>query len=384
MAITRTTTYTVSYARVALLELQISAILELAGVVDSAKSAIREGIQNRWIENISLHWINSRNLVEVELSLNIDWGKYNLHLAAGRESVDISTRREPDAVSLDGTIEMILDWARDRDLRVVPTIRYAVGTDVETANQILGLTPVAPVRWLSGAIGTVAPLPRLDEITAPIRLAGISPSRSADAATGSSEWADETDKGTEFYTGDDRTGAVSQSKPPAELQVEVYLDTEDRRDAEQAFRAVDELVDLLGYERPDVLGDFPGSIFRRMQALSKEALTSKELRDRLIKVERAVELNYLDTKQAEVDGKEAEAVSKLVGALENVPEACVRLGSILLIKYQISTGPIIVTRNLSQVELRALERFPEIQTKPSNVLSGLATAVASLESNKID
>jgi hypothetical protein len=56
-----------------------------------------------------------------------------------------------------------------------------------------------------------------------------------------------------------------------------------------------------------------------------------------------------------------------------------RVGSILLIKFSDENGAVLLSRNLSQLEIRALERFPEIQKNPRTVLEALGTAVDSLD-----
>jgi hypothetical protein len=38
---------------------------------------------------------------------------------------------------------------------------------------------------------------------------------------------------------------------------------------------------------------------------------------------------------------------------------------------------------LSQIEIRAFERYPELQKHPNNILDGLATAVLSLENDLV-
>jgi hypothetical protein len=90
-----------------------------------------------------------------------------------------------------------------------------------------------------------------------------------------------------------------------------------------------------------------------------------------------MELRYLDSAQADTDNKVADALSKIVSSLADVPSACVRAGSILLIKYPGPQGPVILTRNLSQLEISTLEKYPEIQKNPQTVLESLSLAIAS-------
>jgi hypothetical protein len=93
------------------------------------------------------------------------------------------------------------------------------------------------------------------------------------------------------------------------------------------------------------------------------------------KVERALELRFLDLQEAQVDSEEAAAFGRLVQSVEGEQRACVRIGSLLLLKYN---GQLI-GRKLSQVELHALHLFPAIQQHPETLLGELAAAVNQLE-----
>ncbi len=173
-----------------------------------------------------------------------------------------------------------------------------------------------------------------------------------------------------------RLGAAeSPGSAAAEITVDIYLDTNDRVAAARVFGAADSLVRTLGYDGPFDEEIVYGSIFRRAKAVAMEAATSEELRERLIQLERLIELNVLESKQAAVNVREAQAARMLIDSIADVPQACLRLGSVLVVKYQDAGGPVLLTRNLSQLEMHALERFPEIQKNPRQVLDALATAV---------
>jgi hypothetical protein len=179
-----------------------------------------------------------------------------------------------------------------------------------------------------------------------------------------------------------RLGAVESpgGSATAGITVDIYLDTDDRVAAARVFAAADSLVRILGYDGPFDEEIVYGSIFRRAnfrraKAAAMEAATSQEMRERLIQVERIIELNILGSKQAAVDVQEAQAARMLIESIADIPQACLTLGSVLVVKYQDAGGPVLLSRNLSQLEVHALERFPEIQKNPRQVLDALATAV---------
>lgn len=166
----------------------------------------------------------------------------------------------------------------------------------------------------------------------------------------------------------------------ATIPVDAFLDTESHSAARRVVSALDEIALLLGYEEPAEERWSSGSIWRRARTRLRSGITSEEVRRRLVKLERALELAHLDARQAEVDSKTAMAVTQLIASLDAIPQACLLVGSILIVKYHDGNAPVLYSRNLTQSEIRALEKFPEIQTKPAGVLEALATALANLPS----
>lgn len=165
---------------------------------------------------------------------------------------------------------------------------------------------------------------------------------------------------------------------PADIAVDVYLDISDNEVIDEIMSRVDDLTQVMGYRQAGDAEIELGSIFRRSRAVADQV--ADELKSRLIKVERAFELAQLELRQADVDTREADAVSKLLSSLESVPRACLRVGSVLLIKYPHPSidEPIVIVRNLSQLELHALSRFPEIQRCPETVLQALTMTLDNM------
>ncbi|MFY1597437.1 hypothetical protein [Micromonospora sp. WMMD737] len=185
---------------------------------------------------------------------------------------------------------------------------------------------------------------------------------------------------TTFYVGS-RGPAVGHDErsPLDDISIVVYLDTDDEAAIARTLERVDALRHLAGYGPEADISVRRGSIFRRSRAAVSRVFSSREVKDRLVKLERAVELTVVDSRQAEYDNTEADAVQKLLESLQDIPRACMRVGSIFVVKYQSGGESVILVRNLSQMEIRALERFPEIQANPERAFSGLATAVESMD-----
>ena len=178
----------------------------------------------------------------------------------------------------------------------------------------------------------------------------------------------------------ERTLDASASPNIDRISVAAYVDGS-RYAMRQVLSKVDKLVQALGYGDPFDEEIEQGSIFRKYFASIRRGISSSVVQERTIKAERALELLTIDSKQAQVDGQAAAAVQNLVSSLNEVPTACVRVGSILLIKYIGVDGAVVLVRTLSQVEIKALEKFPEIQRKPEKVLEALAFALTQGESS---
>jgi hypothetical protein len=166
--------------------------------------------------------------------------------------------------------------------------------------------------------------------------------------------------------------------------VDVYLKTEKPEAAAKILSSVDSLVAALGFDGPFDVEMRSGSIFRRSIARLKRGLKAADVPSQMAKFERAVELAQVDRRQADVDDKLASAAGRLLDSLKDVPEACVRVGSILIVKYQGPRGQHVLVRTMSSIEVQAWERFPGIQADPRSALTMLATAVASLEPAHIE
>jgi hypothetical protein len=175
-----------------------------------------------------------------------------------------------------------------------------------------------------------------------------------------------------------RTEADRGESAAARTSIAVYLATDDPQLQQRALAAVDRLVDALGYEPNDSAVVERSSIFKRWWARVKTGLTSPEVQQRLAKVEAYAE-SYLNERVGENNLNEARALSEVLGALNDIPHACMRIGSLLLVKHTGLDGPVVLTRSLSPLEIRILEKFPEILKDPLTVLDLLANALAFKE-----
>lgn len=170
---------------------------------------------------------------------------------------------------------------------------------------------------------------------------------------------------------EDETGASSN-----EIPVSIYIDSDDPDEISAVVEGVQGLARVLGYVEVGEAEIRRGSFIRRSRAVAQQGM--EELKSRLMKVERGLELAQLDLRQAEVDVKESEAVSNLLTALENTQRVCAQVGSVFVVKYVANGHQVVLVRNLTQLEMHALTSYPEIQNHPEQAMQALATAIASM------
>jgi hypothetical protein len=153
------------------------------------------------------------------------------------------------------------------------------------------------------------------------------------------------------------------------IPIRVYLAEGSGSSVERASGAAQRLVDDLGFHVARDLGEERGSWFKSWFARSEEFITQQEVQDRVKKLERAAELEFIAKRQAEADRNHAEGLASLIKALEHESNACVQAGAFLLVKTTDQAGrSTIVTRTLTQKELAIIERRPSLLRDPWCIL----------------
>jgi excisionase family DNA binding protein len=145
-----------------------------------------------------------------------------------------------------------------------------------------------------------------------------------------------------------------------EVAVRVYL--QDGSDPGPIERSALDLLDAFGFIVERIDEPVFGSWFREFFVRAKNS--SPPVEDQLAKLARGIELQGLDRPQSEVDLNQAEAIRRLLGALDRESDALIQVGSIMLVKVQNR----IVVRNLTQVELAYFNQNPALFQDPGGAL----------------
>lgn len=113
-------------------------------------------------------------------------------------------------------------------------------------------------------------------------------------------------------------------------------------------------------------------------ALTRDILTSRQVAERLEKVEFALEAQHLRKPQAEANLASGQAAAQLIEALSATPSAVIQIGTLLIIKTTTRDGrSAVVVRTLTPKQLAVLETKPWVGAFPEDVIRFLNEDAAS-------
>lgn len=161
------------------------------------------------------------------------------------------------------------------------------------------------------------------------------------------------------------------------IPVTIYIDTNNPTQIFKVYSAVLDFLSSIDFISNIELKPVKGSWFKRLVASSRSAITSNEVTDRLKEAEYGVEVNTILKPQSEVDKNNSEALLNILKSIENIPNAAIRIGSLIVVKVTNRSGEAnIQVRTLSIKELHLLNKKPELLSRPSEVLNALAREIS--------
>jgi len=158
--------------------------------------------------------------------------------------------------------------------------------------------------------------------------------------------------------------ATSEDEPPT-LPVSIYLASD--VNAGEVELALVELLDDIGADITETMPPIVGSWLGLRLSRFRRWLSSDQADEVIARLERTIQVRLLEQPQAEVDSKQAEAVARLITALEKQESACIQVGSLFVIKVD----GTVVARNLSVLEMSFLNRNPSVLKTPRQVLDAM-------------
>jgi hypothetical protein len=112
------------------------------------------------------------------------------------------------------------------------------------------------------------------------------------------------------------------------------------------------------------------SWFKRTLARTKDALTSDEMVVMYKEFANGLQVNAILHKQSEIGKNLSEAVLNILKGIENTPNACIRIGSVLVLKTTDASTclPVIYVKNLTIGEMHYLTKHPTLSLQPNNII----------------
>jgi hypothetical protein len=146
----RTVTGTATYARFALLETQVRALLrEAAGASDWALERVSKGLSDpHYIEKVGVYGLFWDGTLGAELRLEIDWRQHALAVTAGSAQVQIpDTWSSAVAPSLQEAVRTFNEAVSVASLATEWVVTYAPHFNRAEVNRILGFCPAPNRQW---------------------------------------------------------------------------------------------------------------------------------------------------------------------------------------------------------------------------------------------
>lgn len=157
----------------------------------------------------------------------------------------------------------------------------------------------------------------------------------------------------------------------ANKPIEIYIDTNNSNQIEKVYNKTIEFINSKNFKIEKELPPEDGSWYKRIFVKVKEATQSDDFKEKLSEAEYGIRLHTITKQQSEIDKNQAEAVSSIIDSIKEIPNAAIKVGSILIVKITVSDMPTISVKNLSLKEMLSLENKPSLLRNPTEILENL-------------
>jgi hypothetical protein len=153
----------------------------------------------------------------------------------------------------------------------------------------------------------------------------------------------------------------------------IFADTDDFGKAEKLFETTKALFETFGFEISEEGKIKQGSWFKENVVYEiRNVFRSKAAKELFDKTKRAIELATLDKVQSEVNKNNIGAVADFVNATKDFPNASVIMDTLVILKVTINGEPQLKVFKLTTEQLIEINRIPEIQNNPIELLNLLS------------
>jgi hypothetical protein len=167
MAVTTTRTATRTFTRVDLMKLQVERVLSRCRASESHIKKILRGLDRKVIGEVLVYGVDDSGKCCAELHVEIDWERNQLHVAAGRELVNIDDRWPDDiAIEVDMALRLFDEYCQQKKLRFEIRSRFVSSSDHDELRADMGFVVASPIEWATGTrVGSVMAVPEIDEFS---------------------------------------------------------------------------------------------------------------------------------------------------------------------------------------------------------------------------
>lgn len=147
---TQTATSTATFARFALLEMQVRTLLrETAGASEAAINKVSKGLADpHYIEAVAVHGVFNDGTKGAELRVQIDWRSHAIHVKAGGGVVHVpSTWVGGVAPSMTEAVRTFNQAVTVASLKPEWVVYYASHFNRDSVNSLLGFVPATHRKW---------------------------------------------------------------------------------------------------------------------------------------------------------------------------------------------------------------------------------------------
>ena len=124
--VTNTRTVTKTFARITLLTMQCRAALrQTTDIDDVALERLMEGVEKQWLRKFSIYALDRERLCRAELTLEIDWDKYNFQISIGKATISIDEKwKDNTAIEVDEAVRAFKNFVREFSLSTKWVVWY--------------------------------------------------------------------------------------------------------------------------------------------------------------------------------------------------------------------------------------------------------------------
>jgi hypothetical protein len=144
------------------------------------------------------------------------------------------------------------------------------------------------------------------------------------------------------------------------VPLSVYIDGDVADRPTELLNSIEELYGSAGFETFLTFPPSRGSWWQRIFTRTKDTLRKPEVKERLDKVERAIELANIGKVQAGIDKDLAQAALNMVKSLKDYKEGVIFLGSVVVVKTTEKKKPKLAVFNLSHEQMKYVQDHPDL------------------------